>query len=589
MTAAPPVLRIAEDLALPIEFATEASAIVARRSRGKTYTAGVAAEELHAAGQPFAVLDPTGAWFGLRSSADGKRPGLPVTILGGEHGDVPLEQTGGKVVANYIVANPGAYIIDLSAFESNAAQDRFVADFLETLYRSKASDEQRTPLTLICDEADSFAPQKPQKGQERMLGAMEAIVRRGRFRGLGVILICQRPAVLNKNVLTQVALLILLGITGPQDRAAVDDWIKGHATEDQRRQVLSSLASFGVGEAWVWWPDQDLLRQVKVRRRRTFDSSATPKAGAKRVGPVAFAPVDLDAIKEAMVATIERTAADDPKQLRAQILALRKELAATRSARPEAERVEVEVPVEVQVPVLEEELVIRLEEALSPFAGLLGEVQERLAWETTTRGGMIEMRRKLADRAEPPPRRADRLPGSRGPGKPAPQQRTAPTAISGDARVGKGEQTVMAVLAQWPQGRTHNELAFLAGYSAKASTLGVILSKLRKLGYVTPGGPVINLTAEGLDAAGGAVALPAGADLLAHWRGHQRMGDGERRVLDVLVASYPTELSHDELCELAGYSASASTIGVILSKLRKLGLVEKGVRRLAPEFAEAIS
>ena len=46
-----------------------------------------------------------------------------------------------------------------------------------------------------------------------------------------------------------------------------------------------------------------------------------------------------------------------------------------------------------------------------------------------------------------------------------------------DGNLGKGERAVLRVIAQWPDGRTHNELAFLAGYSAKASTLGVILGK----------------------------------------------------------------------------------------------------------------
>ena len=67
-----------------------------------------------------------------------------------------------------------------------------------------------------------------------------------------------------------------------------------------------------------------------------------------------------------------------------------------------------------------------------------------------------------------------------------------------------------------------------------------------------------------------------------------RGGKGERTVVDVLLGTYPRDLSMVELCELAGYSPTASTMEVILSKLRKLGLVEKNARRLAPEFAEAI-
>lgn len=67
------------------------------------------------------------------------------------------------------------------------------------------------------------------------------------------------------------------------------------------------------------------------------------------------------------------------------------------------------------------------------------------------------------------------------------------------------------------------------------------------------------------------------------------MGEGERRVLDVLMDHYPDALSNQDLCEYAGYSPTASTVGVILSKLRKLSLVEKKVRRVAPEFMASIA
>lgn len=36
------------------------------------------------------VLDPTGAWWGLRLAADGKRKGMQIYIFGGDHGDYPL-------------------------------------------------------------------------------------------------------------------------------------------------------------------------------------------------------------------------------------------------------------------------------------------------------------------------------------------------------------------------------------------------------------------------------------------------------------------------------------------------------------------
>jgi DNA helicase HerA-like ATPase len=111
-------LRISPDLSLPLDAVTQAMAILARRGAGKTYTASVLVEEVVKARQPVVVLDPTGAWWGLRSSADGEHPGLPVVILGGEHGDVPLEPTAGRVIADVVIDHPGAYVIDLSGFES---------------------------------------------------------------------------------------------------------------------------------------------------------------------------------------------------------------------------------------------------------------------------------------------------------------------------------------------------------------------------------------------------------------------------------------------------------------------------------------
>src|SRR6185436_1164575 len=207
-------LEISTGLALPLDAITQTFGIVAQRGAGKTYLTAVLCEEFAAAGLPFAVVDPMGVYWGLRSSADGKHEGLPIIILGGEHGDVPLESTSGRVIADWIAAERRSAVLDLSLFGKNE-QRRFVTDFAEQIYQ-----RNREPLHLILDEADLWAPQRP-KGVERMLGAVEDLVRRGRARGIGLSLITQRPAVLNKDVLTQVSVLIALRIVGPQDRDAV--------------------------------------------------------------------------------------------------------------------------------------------------------------------------------------------------------------------------------------------------------------------------------------------------------------------------------------------------------------------------------
>ena len=68
-------LRIAKNFTLPRDAVTQTFAILSKRGSGKTYLASVMAEEMLERGLHIAVVDPTGAWWGLRSSADGKSDG----------------------------------------------------------------------------------------------------------------------------------------------------------------------------------------------------------------------------------------------------------------------------------------------------------------------------------------------------------------------------------------------------------------------------------------------------------------------------------------------------------------------------------
>lgn len=91
-------LKISDQLSLPPDAVTQTFALLAKRGVGKTYTLLVMAEEMLAAGQTVVVADPVGVCWGLRASADGNGPGLPIVILGGDHGDIPLEATGGSLL-----------------------------------------------------------------------------------------------------------------------------------------------------------------------------------------------------------------------------------------------------------------------------------------------------------------------------------------------------------------------------------------------------------------------------------------------------------------------------------------------------------
>jgi hypothetical protein len=567
-------LRIASGLSLPLDAVTQTFGILARKGAGKTYTAAVFAEELIGAGLPVVILDPLGAFWGLRSSADGEKPGLPVTILGGEHGDVPLDPHAGKVIADLVVEQPGAYILDLSSFESNKAQDSFVTAFAERLYRLKAAE--RSPLHLIVDEADSFAPQRPMPGQQRMLGAFEAIVRRGRIRGLGVTLITQRPAVLNKNVLTQVECLITLQITAPQDRKAIDEWVAGNGTKEERDELVASLAALQKGEAWFWSPSWlQVFTRAQVRLRRTFDSSKTPEAG-EVIEPKRMAPVDLERLRVRMADAIAKAEAEDPRKLQARIRELERQAA----QRP-PEQVTETVVERVEVPVLNGQV------------GELKEIVRELVDFGQTIAGVGDRIIQAIDRVQGAPRTppvgggerrgtsrevAPQSPTGRRPAVSAP-----PVAVversEGARALGKAERSILSVLAQFDS-RTQTQVALLTGYSANGGGFRNALGALRSTGYVEGGRDDLRITDAGHQAVrevlGGVQPLPTGEELLQHWLAHPQLGKAERLILETLWGAYPRSMTQEEAAEATGYEATGGGFRNALGRLRTLQLIHGG-------------
>ena len=178
------MLSLGRGLDLPDQTITDTLAVLARRGAGKTYLAMKLAEQMLGAGHQIVAIDPTGVWWGLHSSADGTHPGFPVVVLGGNEADVPLEPTGGHLVADLVVEERVSCVLDVSTMRKGQ-RTQFLTDFAERLFERKSATRYKTPVHLFVDEAHAFVPQRPQRGQERMLGAGEDLVQMGRSRGIG--------------------------------------------------------------------------------------------------------------------------------------------------------------------------------------------------------------------------------------------------------------------------------------------------------------------------------------------------------------------------------------------------------------------
>jgi len=583
------VIQLGPDFSFKAEgVSTQTFGILALRGAGKSNAAAVMAEEMYRLGLPFVVVDPVGSWWGLRSSGDGKTAGLQIPIFGGRHGDVPLEKTGGQVIADLVVDERVSCILDISEM-SEGDKIRFLIDFAERLYRRNTK-----PLHLFLEEADDYCPQRPMREQARLLGAWERVVRRGRARGLGMTMITQRSASLNKNVLTQIETLFVLRTTSPQDRKAIAAWVE---YQGQSKEMLESLSGLKNGEAWVWSPQWlKIIKRVQIRRRETFDSGATPKHSTDDRPAATMADVDLGKVQKLMTATIERAKQEDPRELRRQIIELRKDLAAAQKTAPAAP-----CGHEEQIEDLEREVtrlnvdwggaLAFLETSIGAIRRALDDIGARNAVagsELEQLNGFIVRNRgsRIGSTGAPvkyppgtPPGRAGRpfVPAERPPIAITPigKRHARPDSSLEDA-VPRSHRRLLDGLAWFAafgqETVSQQALAGLCGMSWSGGAFQKYRSALKTSGYIDYRNGFLLLTEAGRAVAHFPEDTPTLSALHDSWL--SVFPNSHRKILVVLIDAFPQSLSQQEVATAAGMEVSGGAFQKYRSKLKTLGAIE---------------
>lgn len=581
------ILKIAlspRGFALP-DLVGETLTILAKRDAGKSYTAKLIVEELLEHGRQVVVLDPIGHWYGLRTLADGK-PGYPIIVMGGDnpaHRDVPLEPTSGKVIADFVVDERASVVLDISPW-TKGEQVRFVTDFASRLYQ-----KNRSALSVVCEEADMFAPQRPFGEEARCLRAMQVLSKQGRGRGIGVISITQRPATLNKDVLTQSEMLIVLKVLAPQDRAAIHEWVKVAGDTDKEKLMMDSLASLPRGEGWVWSPPLDIFARVAFRRLRTLDTSKTPKFGEADTRPaVKLAEIDLKSLTSRIAETIEKAKADDPAALRQKIAALEKQVKAQADPRtifePPSTRthaIDPETLVEARKMVGEIDAVLKSVVAadtdasraldaltnleLQPLTEAVGQIRLVRSHLSKVRinhlGAAITRLRdttvKIVDaikfaasgkKTAAPARLAD----TKGCAPPAAPRMSAGSGVS---TLKTMHQKMLTALAQRGRPLTKKQIRAFTGYT-DSGPVSTAFADLIREGYMEPleGTSTFQITRAGLTALGSYELLPTGKALREYVLA--RCSKMEREMLTILFEAYPRDMAKKEVREQANYTDS---------------------------------
>lgn len=600
-------LRLGKDFAVPLDFATEGLGVVGMRGSGKSNAEARWCEILHKAKIPFVVVDPKGDWGGIRSSADGKSPGLPIPVFGGLYGDFPLDEHLGARIADLLVDENMSAILDVSRM-SHAARARFLTDFFEQLM----DRHQREPHVrcVILEEAHRYIPQKVPAELTRVKEAAAAILLEGRSWGLGCWAATQRPARLNKDVMEEVGTIFVfrLGVAATNDRRTVTGWFQD---QDNVKEIASTFTTLGNGEAWVHGPATlGITQRIQMDRRTTFDSAATPLVGASGKPIATMATINSAAIIEALSDAIDKAKANDPKELKKELSVVRAELAKRPSAEDASELEwwrrfsttfapeqlpEIGAPFTslgplylsgaapkpetIEVPFVPDEILDKRDlvvEGASALAKLIADMSNGL-----------DAAVKEADKAKKSgPKSAPVLPVMVKTTKAALAEvrhvripRETPVADDpGDGSLPKGERVVLVGIAQsGTAGATKGQLVLLSGL--KSSSVKTYVQRLRNKGLVTSTGARFFTTEEARSMLGHFEPLPSGEALRSYWV--NSIPEGESKILSALISVYPHTVTREELVERTGYEPSTVKTYVQRLKVRELVVIDDGNPRVS--------
>lgn len=587
------VLRVASDLTLDAqEFLESATGIVGKRGRGKSGLVKRLLEELHRVHLPFVVFDPAGVHWAIKSSADGKGPGLPVVVIGGKHADIRLDRRAGAEVARNICEANVSCVIDFKS-EPKAAYREFIRDFAHELFRIDAP-----PRVVVIEEAPRLVPQKLYPGMQECYEAVEKLVSQGRNEGIGTVLVGQRLATMNKDVMSEVDLLCVFGLVSKQDRKAVAEWVETHGDEEKLAEFDAGLPGLQRQECWVWAPERGLFRKIRVLPFHTLhgDKTHLRKLGLLEVKPV---ETDVTSVLAKLGRQMERLSKE--KTELAQVPALRAEV-----RRLEAELAKRTVPVPHRDGTPQADVKRAVAEATAPYrkhVALLKDALTRANLQVHHARDLSLKLQALAPVETPSMPMSDAAGGTAGsiPGahppsvgdshpapKPAapppvtpvtPVYRRIPEDTEGDGAATRPRAGAVRMLqelaSRYPLTLTYSQLATLAGFTPSGGTATTYFSVLRRSGYLAEDRDGnVTVTDAGREFLGFDIpqAPSTHEEVMARWR--NALKAGTYRMLEAAAKRFPEPITNEEMATETGFAVTGGTYTTYRGILARNGLIE---------------
>jgi len=288
-------LDISRDLELDLEgIIGQCIAILGIRGSGKSNTAGVIFEELLRHNYPMSIVDIEGEYFGLKEKHE-------VLVVGtGESVEIEIDADSASEIAQVSMEHNVPVVLDLSGFLSDERTE-ILMSYLTSLW--EVAGRLRRPYVIGIEEAHEFIPQGVKTKLKELIAR---IALRGRKRGLGGIVVSQRSAKVDKDVLSQAGILFLHRVVHE-----VDMRVYGELLPWRKSEVKEIVGALGTGDCI--YINGDSIRPIYVRERTTFHGGFTPSLEA------VSAP-ELKQVSASIIEAIERARSGKRKKSRVEEL-----------------------------------------------------------------------------------------------------------------------------------------------------------------------------------------------------------------------------------------------------------------------------
>ncbi|VUT27975.1 MAG: AAA-like domain protein [Candidatus Syntrophoarchaeum sp. GoM_oil] len=155
-----------------------------------------------------------------------------------------------------------ASIIDMKGVDPKL-QEILVSQLASQLFDARKIG-RIPPLMLVIEEAHNFCPEKG-IGKATSSDILRTIASEGRKFGLGLLVISQRPARVDKNILSQCNTQIILKVTNPNDLKALSKGLEGMSSdlEEEIKRIPAGMALIVSNDI-----EKPVLVDVRVRKTR---------------------------------------------------------------------------------------------------------------------------------------------------------------------------------------------------------------------------------------------------------------------------------------------------------------------------------